>query len=260
MKVSLKNHEDRVKKVADLLANAESKKTYLAAVRFRQTKKAKHHPLGRVPTTIKSIEYNKFLQGISEHYRQFNHEKEWLSLGKDEIFIDCGAYTGDTIDRFIRDYSEFNKIIAFEPDINNFLKLQENYGNHAKITLINAGAYDHDGKIAMVEAGDMTSHIAEEHEVSNKTIEVKAIDNLPLDKVTYIKMDIEGAELKALMGAKQTILRDKPKLNICLYHKNDDMISIIEYIHEIAPDYILYVGQNNPVETTLFAIPGKDKT
>lgn len=70
-------------------------------------------------------------------------------------------------------------------------------------------------------------------------------------------MDIENAELNALKGAVQTILRDKPKLAICIYHSNDDMLDIPEYIHSLVPEYKFYVRQHHILpwlETVLYAV------
>ena len=89
-------------------------------------------------------------------------------------------------------------------------------------------------------------------------ISVKSIDNLNVDNVSFIKMDIEGSELNALKGAEKTILRDKPKLAICIYHSNDDMLCIAEYIHALVPDYTFYVRQYGQYphthDTVLYAI------
>jgi hypothetical protein len=82
------------------------------------------------------------------------------------------------------------------------------------------------------------------------------IDNLSTEKITYLKMDIEGGEFHALKGAEKTILRDKPKLAISIYHSHDDMIRIPEYIHDLLPEYKLYVRQHSIFhETVLYAIP-----
>lgn len=78
----------------------------------------------------------------------------------------------------------------------------------------------------------------------------------PGDKVTFIKMDVEGSELESLKGAKNTILRDKPKLAICIYHKPEDMVTIPLYIKELVPEYKLYVRHhsNSWAETVLYAV------
>ena len=76
------------------------------------------------------------------------------------------------------------------------------------------------------------------------------------EEVTFIKMDIEGAELKALKGAKNIILRDKPKLAISIYHKPEDIVEIPLFIKELVPEYKLYIRHysNDSIETVLYAV------
>ena len=76
------------------------------------------------------------------------------------------------------------------------------------------------------------------------------------DKVTFIKMDVEGAELESLKGAEKTIRRDKPKLAICIYHKPEDMWTIPLYIKELVPEYKLYIRHHSSgvCETVLYAV------
>jgi hypothetical protein len=77
------------------------------------------------------------------------------------------------------------------------------------------------------------------------------------EKVTFIKADIEGAEMEMLKGAKETILKNKPKLAICIYHSDEDMLQIAEWIHNIVPEYKLYVRMHGKYpagyETVLYA-------
>ena len=67
---------------------------------------------------------------------------------------------------------------------------------------------------------------------------------------------IEGAELEALKGAKETIQRDKPKLAVCIYHRPEDMVEIPLYIKQLVPDYKLYIRHhsNTAGETVLYAV------
>jgi FkbM family methyltransferase len=77
-------------------------------------------------------------------------------------------------------------------------------------------------------------------------------------EITYIKMDIEGAETEALKGMAQTIAKYKPKLAICIYHLPDDLWQIPEYIHSLNPDYKLYIRHHDVeygAETVCYAIP-----
>ena len=91
----------------------------------------------------------------------------------------------------------------------------------------------------------------------NMEIKVVSLDDfLNGQEATYIKMDIEGAELKALKGAKNTITKYKPKLALCIYHKPLDIIEIPLYLKTIEPRYKFYLRHysNFHTETVLYAI------
>lgn len=85
-----------------------------------------------------------------------------------------------------------------------------------------------------------------------------AIDDVvdPQERVTMIKMDIEGSELEALRGARKTICRDKPRLAVCIYHKAEDMTEVPLYIKELVPEYRLYVRHHSKEigETVFYAV------
>ena len=232
-----RQNAERVNAVTSALADEKSKKIYLGMVKFRQTRHRRDFPFH----TITEEQY--FI-------------KE-LKLGKDEVFIDCGAFIGDSIDQFLRHCKgEYRQIVAFEPDSMNFEKLKAKYGDNSKITLINAGAYDKDMVVSFsAEGHDFSKIIDGRQDGAATSIPVRAIDSLNPEKVSFIKMDIEGAELNALKGAEKTILRDKPKLAVCIYHSNDDMIRIAEYICNLIPEYKLYVRHYGFVnETVLYAV------
>ena len=90
-------------------------------------------------------------------------------------------------------------------------------------------------------------------------IEVMPIDEAVdlSERVTFIKMDVEGSELEALKGARRTIVRDKPKLAICIYHKPEDMLTLPWYIKSLVPEYKLYLRHHSVMatETVLYAMP-----
>lgn len=88
------------------------------------------------------------------------------------------------------------------------------------------------------------------------TVDVDSIDNVCSgDKVTFIKMDIEGSELEALKGAENVIRRDKPRLAICIYHKPEDLYEIPFWVKETVPEYKLYIRHHSAreSETVLYA-------
>jgi FkbM family methyltransferase len=235
-------NQKRVSEVASLLCDKKSKKIYLQMVRYRQTRKWYYYAIN-----------------CGEQY----FINDFFRYGKNEIFIDCGAFTGDTIEKFIAlPKMEYKKIIAFETDKQNFEKLQCKFKNNPKIVLINEGVYNKNCGLYFSRVDDTaTSGIVSEFPTGKAdeiSIKVRSIDSLQIsDKVTFIKMDIEGAELNALKGAEKTILRDKPRLAICIYHSNEDMIRIAEWIHALVPEYKLYVRHHNyypsVAETVLYA-------
>lgn len=75
-----------------------------------------------------------------------------------------------------------------------------------------------------------------------------------------LKMDIEGAELSALAGARESIRKWKPKLAICIYHKKEDLWEIAEYILGIEPEYRLYMRnyEDTATELVLYAVMPQD--
>ena len=72
---------------------------------------------------------------------------------------------------------------------------------------------------------------------TEKIIPIVALDNLEMTTISFIKMDIEGAEFDALRGGEKTIRRDKPLLAICVYHRKGDMPAIMDYLHTLVPEY-----------------------
>ena len=180
-------------------------------------------------------------------YKPYSHKLEYfddeiVSLSENEVFVDCGAYDGDSILAFCnalkeKGISNYKKIYAFEADAGNAQRLKENLFGMQNILLIEKGVYDKVCTLRFSESGTMGSMVLDE----GKEIEATTIDEtVGDDEVTFIKMDIEGSELKALEGAKKTIRRWKPKLAICVYHKVEDLIQIPQYIQSLHPDYKLF--------------------
>jgi len=223
--VFFRRNRKRVNAVASSLADEISKEVYLGLIKSRSGLN----------------NYEKFTTSQIQYF-----ENDFFTYNENEFFIDCGAYTGDSIEKFIRFVPDYKGIISFEPIHTFFNVLKEKYDNNPKIQLINKGVWDKVEKFSFLEDG-VASHISDSQGKENdSTIEVIPIDSLNIqEKVTFIKMDVEGAELNALKGVSQTILRDKPKLAICIYHSNYDMIQIAEYIHTLCPQYKLYVRHHS---------------
>lgn len=89
-------------------------------------------------------------------------------------------------------------------------------------------------------------------------VPVVALDEIAeCQNATFIKMDVEGSEQKALEGAKKIITKNRPILAICIYHSDSDMINVPDWIIENCPNYKYYVRQHTPFwnETVFYAVP-----
>lgn len=166
---------------------------------------------------------------VSEPYNSF------LNLSK-ETFIDLGAYNGDTVMDFIKRCPDYKRIYAVEPDFKTFKKLEKNTADIKNLQIFNACVSNKCGKAFFAMKGGRNSLL------SNQGTEIDCItvDSLKTD-ATFIKMDVEGEEINAILGAKQTILKNKPKMLISAYHRTDDFLTIPKTVLEINPEYKMYL-------------------
>ena len=183
-----------------------------------------------------------------------------FSSNPNEVVIDCGAFDGQTeIDILGWGGSNISKIYAFELDPENAKKCIEFYASNNiadKVVLINKGTYSESKAISINSKylGQSYSQISDPCDANVKAYVAKIDDEIN-DRVTFIKMDIEGAELDSLKGAKETIIKHKPKLAICIYHKQSDLFEIPGYILSIVPEYRFYIRHYTSYlwETVLYA-------
>lgn len=183
-----------------------------------------------------------------------------VKLSENEVFVDGGAYIGDTAHEFLKKCNyKFNELFLFELNKNNYERLLinvEEYDNEirSKIKVFNLGVSDKEKEVYYSDA-DEGSSISEFGKVTSGVINIdKFFKN---NKVTFIKMDIEGEELKALEGAKHTIKTYRPKLSICLYHKPQDLWEIPLFIKNIDSNYKIFIRHHTDLlnETVCYAIP-----
>lgn len=179
---------------------------------------------------------------------------EVLPLEDGEVFVDGGCFGFET-SKILLDKCKAKKIYAFEPDKENQKKVSHkvNELGLSNVEIIPAGMWNCNTTLHFSSQGSILSRVAEDGEDEIKAV---AVDEVIDEKVTFIKMDIEGSELNALHGAAETIKRYKPKLAICIYHKLEDIIEIPQYIHSLVPEYKFYVRHYSfgAAETVLYAI------
>ena len=189
------------------------------------------------------------------------NEKQYLpsffEIGENEVLIDCGAYDGD----FSLSFTTLMKpkvIYAFECDPENFKKLEKNTSHLDNIHIFEKGCWSRKAILSFSNCGTMASKIDSDGQVK---IEADSIDNIVQDAATFIKMDVEGAELEVLKGARNTILKYAPKLAISVYHLKEDLISIPQYILSLNGKYELYLRhyESFSSELILYANPKQGK-
>lgn len=198
----------------------------------------------------------RFLSGI---YRKQNYFcNDIIKLTDNEVYVDCGAFDGDTIFDFSYAVNgQYRKIFAIEPDRANYKRLLMAASLYRDVYTHNVGLWSHKDTLEFVENLCQSSTISTDQGLSRIQLEVDSLDNLIDEEVTFIKMDIEGAEPQAIVGATKLIQKYKPKLAICVYHKKNDLIDIPLAINAIRQDYKFYLRHwypNLPFDTVLFAV------
>ncbi len=189
-----------------------------------------------------------------------------LRPSADSVYLDCGAYDGDTVKLFHHSaVNGYKSILAFEPDGTNRAALQNTIdsNNIKNIKIIKMGAYDFSGRLAFTESGVYSTIVhanQSEQPPSNAVVEIEVttIDSvLNGGFADIIKMDIEGSEYKALLGAEKTIKKHKPRLAVCLYHNIADFIEIPELISGMVKEYkfLLRHHSKSCTDTILYAVP-----
>lgn len=183
---------------------------------------------------------------------------KFISMRNDECLVDCGAYNGDSIRDFLQAVNNrYSCVYAFEPDENNLQKLRKYIAvSHLEnIKICPYGAYDEVTELHFISDEGMFSNI---NQNGKTVIKTETIDRV-LDgrRATFIKMDIEGAEVKALMGAENTIKRYQPVLAISAYHKAGDIFEIYETINRLRVGYKFYFRLHKAfaIDAVLYAMP-----
>jgi len=180
---------------------------------------------------------------------------------KNEFFIDAGACDGNTTKDFFRwiqnNGGERGRSIIFEPNPIQYKICKDNLQSCDNVKFVNNGLW-HKKDTLKFHKDCGASCITPDGEEIIETISLDEYFKDEKESITFIKMDIEGAELNALKGAEQTIKKYKPKLAICIYHKPEDVWEIPNLLLEFVPDYKFYIRHHcfsYLRETVLYALP-----
>ncbi len=185
---------------------------------------------------------------------------EYMNFGNDELFIDAGCFDCGTIFDFLKKVNNsFKKIIAFEPDEDNYNKCVEIIREKNlldRVTIVNGALWKENTILNFSsDSSNGDCSYVSDLETENTVRGFKLDDIVKNERVTFIKMDVEGSELNSLIGAEETIKRFKPKLAICIYHKKEDITEIQRYLLELVPEYRFGIRHYNDImyETVLYA-------
>lgn len=189
---------------------------------------------------------------------------EFCRCSPKDVVLDCGAYVGDSAERYIWRMEQFKKYIAIEPDKSNYQALQQRFERlkkewnipEEKLVMMNAGVDERSHLSEVKTRVEGLGSIADEDSYpSDSGIPFWAVDDLMSEPFTFLKADIESYEYRMLCGARESIRKYHPRMAICIYHNMVDMYSIPLLIHEIEPSYHMSVRHHSYgyEETVLYA-------
>jgi len=221
--------------LCDRLADEKSKIIFESVVNFRNT------------FDIDFLCSLNIGESNKQYYEDFIIEKDF------DVFVDCGGFDGDTTKDFIKYNENYEKVYYFEPSPINMAKSKENLKAYKNVNYYQKGTYSHNATFNFSGNDGSSAAISETGENS---IEVVPLDGLIEGENIFIKMDIEGAEIDTILGAKELIKNKKPALAICVYHEQNHFWKVPELISEIRNDYKIYLRHysEGDLETVMYFI------
>ena len=239
------SHKTEIAKVRELLADEQSRKVFDCIIKYKLTG---------------SISYLADCE--TEPNEAYN---EVLSAKDFECTADLGAYNGDTARELSKYSPNLREIYAFEPDRRNFRKLSEYAATEERFKVLpyNLAAWNKEETLTFGAEGNRNSGVGQTL-VNGKTAKLTEVQASSLDavvkdveRIDYIKFDVEGAEKEALVGCYETIAIHSPDLLVSVYHRSEDIFTLPLQINEKFPDYKLYLRKFRYVpawDVNLYAI------
>jgi FkbM family methyltransferase len=194
-----------------------------------------------------------YMEGFTDaQYRQYF--EDFLALQKEgEVFFDVGGFDGYTSLEFIHRCPQYSGVHIFEPEPTNIEVTKTKLNNYKNIYFYPYGLSNRSQTLRFDVKGS-SSRVSEQ---GNIKIKVEPLDDLLDEPLSFLKMDIEGGEIEALEGAKQTIIKYHPRLAISVYHRHDDFWRIPELILSYHRNYKIFLRYytEGVTETVMFFVP-----
>jgi len=186
-----------------------------------------------------------------------------VRLSEDEVFVDGGAFDGDTLADFVGRVGErFAHYHAFEPDAANRVRLMGRLEGlpavvREKITIHPLALHAESATLSFTDQGGPTSHVGTGGNTSVRGERLDAI--LAVQRLSFLKLDVEGAERAALAGAKASITQHRPQVAACVYHEPNDLWEIPQRLAALLPNSRFYLRQHgfDGWETVVYVVPQK---
>jgi FkbM family methyltransferase len=180
-----------------------------------------------------------------------------------DVVIDGGGYYGDTALYFSHLAGPTGRVLTFEFEPGNLELLEHNLGLNpglaSRIEVIPAPLWERAGERVSFRGPGIGTMIEVGASGSTSTDSIDGlVERNAVERVDFIKLDVEGSELSALRGAESALRRFRPRLAIAAYHKPDDLFTIPEYLHGLGLGYRFRLGHFtiHSEETVLFAAAG----
>ncbi|MGO5027897.1 FkbM family methyltransferase [Candidatus Agathobaculum pullicola] len=235
-KATIINCFEQVKELYHLLQDQKSKDTLQNVLAYRIT--LERH----------------FLESIYDQNTYFGNDV--LTCFDGDTVVDCGAYIGDSMENFWAHGFSCKKYLALEPSPMQYLILKEcakKFKQH-NISVLPLAAWEKKEMLSFSQTQGGGSHVGDN---GNLLVQADAIDNITKNNhVDLIKMDIEGAEIPALYGARHTIQSAHPIIMASIYHHLTDIWEIPLLLKDMYPEYKIYMRHHSPWgdDTVIYAL------
>lgn len=229
-----KEHELEIKEIENLFGGGESLHTY--------------------KSLLDNMCNGRILDSSLHRERQYFPNAAIPSFQDGDVIVDAGVCNGEEVDAALNMNPKVS-ILAFEPNKESFAKLTVKYNGNKSVHIYPYALWNESASLSGDGSSLLSTKYTETTDVIGAVNAVK-LDDIVKDKVDFIKMDIEGAELNALQGAKETIGKYRPNLAICIYHNIEDYVEIPLLIKSWNLDYVYYIKHHTSAdtETVFYAI------
>ena len=202
------------------------------------------------------------VRALSAHYYHTAHRRqyrEFLNFDPVRLILEGGVYTGDESWAFLEICPQA-EIWGFEPFYESyrtgpyFQRLQASQRAH----ILPLGLWREPG-VGCLSGEGLSARLSDGGK--GRSVELESIDHAGQargwGRVDLVKLDVEGAEYEVLLGALETLERDRPQLAICIYHRQEDYIRIPLLLRAHCPEYVWHLGHYRAgfLETVWYGIP-----